>query len=274
MSDAQLFPELDRIRIVLVGTSHPGNIGGVARAMKNMGLSDLALVSPRCAPNERDAVSRASGADDVLSGLHLYNTLPDAIAACSWVVGCSARSRTLPWPMRTPREYGVQLSQELRQGDGEGRIAILFGREDTGLTNEELHHCHAHVHIPTNPDFSSLNLAAAVQLMAYESRLAVLAPETASATLTAAPEEAHWDHPLASQEDTERFFAHMEQALIALDFHDPDNPRQLMPRLRRLFSRTRLDKMEVNILRGILSAVERQSRAASVPARSRENPSK
>lgn len=259
MSNASSRSWLDRIRIVLVSTSHPGNIGGVARAMKNMGLSDLALVSPRCAPNERDAISRASGADDVLGNLTVHGALRDAIADCSWVVGCSARSRTLPWPMLTPREYGMRLPNEITHGGEDGRIAILFGREDTGLTNEELHHCHAHVHIPTNAEFSSLNLAAAVQLMAYETRLAALMPETTPATLTATPEEGHWDHPLASQEETERMMVHMEQVLITLGFHDPENPRLLMPRLRRLFARTRLDKMEVNILRGILSAVERQS---------------
>lgn len=268
MSNASSCSWLDRIRIVLVGTSHPGNIGGVARAMKNMGLSDLALVSPRCAPNERDARSRASGADDVLGNLVVHRALRDAIADCSWVVGCSARSRTLPWPMLTPREYGVRLPSEIIQGGGTGRIAILFGREDTGLTNEELHHCHAHVHIPTDAAFSSLNLAAAVQLMAYETRLAALMPETALTSLTATPEETHWDHPLASQEDTERMLVHMEQALVSLGFHDPENPRLLMPRLRRMFARTRLDKMEVNILRGILSAVERQTSSASKPRKS------
>ncbi len=164
---------LERIRIVLIGTSHPGNIGATARAMHNMALSDLALVAPRCEPITADSVSRASGADHLVHGARVVDTLEEAVADCTLVVGASARSRTLPWPMLSPRELGDRLPQEL--ADPDARIALVFGREDSGLTNAELQRCHAHVHIPTNPDFSSLNLAAAVQVLAYECRQAWLA---------------------------------------------------------------------------------------------------
>lgn len=238
---------LDRIRIVLIGTSHPGNIGGVARAMHNMGLADLALVAPRCEPVTADSVSRASGADHLVHGARVAATLEQAVADCTLVVGASARSRTLPWPMISPRALGARLPEELA-GDG-ARIALVFGREDSGLTNAELQRCHAHVHIPTNPDFSSLNLAAAVQVLAYECRLAWLEDEPAS---TEEPAQA-----LATHEELEHYFAHLERTLVAIGFHDPAMPRQLMARLRRFTLRARPERMELNILRGILSDTEK-----------------
>ncbi|PWV81587.1 tRNA (cytosine(32)/uridine(32)-2'-O)-methyltransferase TrmJ [Halomonas sp. A11-A] len=238
---------LDRIRIVLIGTSHPGNIGGTARAMHNMGLADLALVAPRCEPVTADSVSRASGADHLVNGARVVETLEQAVADCTLVVGASARSRTLPWPMITPRELGGRLPAELA-GDG-ARVALVFGREDSGLTNAELQRCHAHVHIPTNPDFSSLNLAAAVQVLAYECRLAWLAGEEAPSE---EPGQA-----LATHEELEHYFAHLERTLVAIGFHDPATPRQLMARLRRFTLRARPERMELNILRGILSDTEK-----------------
>lgn len=240
---------LDRIRIVLIGTSHPGNIGATARAMHNMGLADLALVAPRCEPITADSVSRASGADHLVHGARVADGLEEAVADCTLVVGASARSRTLPWPMITPRQLGGRLPTELA---GEGaRVALVLGREDSGLTNAELQRCHAHVHIPTNPEFSSLNLAAAVQVLAYECRLAWL--EAAGN-----PQEDDAETPpLASHEELEHYFAHLERTLIAIGFHDPATPRQLMARLRRLTLRARPERMELNILRGILSATER-----------------
>ena len=280
---------LERIRIVLIGTSHPGNIGATARAMHNMGLADLALVAPRSESRSAEAISRASGADKILHHAPVYDDLESAVADCRLVVGASARSRTLPWPMITPRALGERLPAEL--ADAEARVALVFGREDTGLTNAELQRCHAHVHIPTNPDYSSLNLAAAVQVLTYECRLAWLDHQAADSALPAdsAPatqgdaesaEEASdqsakepgqaasaeheavfgiaWDHPPASHADLERYFEHLERTLIALKFHDPDKPRQLMARLRRLYLRARPDQMEINILRGILSATEKQ----------------
>lgn len=239
---------LERIRIVLIGTSHPGNIGGTARAMHNMGLEDLALVAPRCEPITADTVSRASGADALVHNARTVDNLEDAVGDCTLVVGASARSRNLPWPMVTPRELGERLPTEL--ASPQGRVALVFGREDSGLTNTEMQRCHAHVHIPTNPDFSSLNLAAAVQVLAYECRLACQAelPETQEPNA----------EPLASHEELEHYFAHLERTLIDIGFHDPDMPRQLMARLRRFTLRARPERMELNILRGILSATQRQ----------------
>ncbi|EPC01911.1 hypothetical protein L861_19875 [Litchfieldella anticariensis FP35 = DSM 16096] len=251
---------LERIRIVLIGTSHPGNIGGTARAMKNMGLTDLTLVSPRGEARSADAISRASGADELLAGARTVDSLEEAVADCTLVVGASARSRTLPWPMLTPRALGERLPNELT--GPETRMALVFGREDSGLTNAELQRCHAHVHIPSNPDFSSLNLVTAVQVLAYECHLAWLATQQAE---TPSTQEEHqpfgieWDNPPASHADLERFFAHLERVLIAIDFHDPATPRQLMARLRRLYLRARPDQMEMNILRGMLTAMEKHA---------------
>ncbi|WP_136247985.1 RNA methyltransferase [Halomonas borealis] len=239
---------LERIRIVLIGTSHPGNIGGAARAMHNMGLADLALVAPRCEALTADTVSRASGADALVHDARSVETLEEAVADCTLVVGASARSRTLPWPMVTPRALGERLPEEL--SSSENRVALVFGREDSGLTNAELQRCHAHVHIPTNPDFSSLNLAAAVQVLAYECRLAWLEHGEP-------PQEASDAPTLASHEELEHYFTHLERALIAIGFHDPAQPRQLMARLRRFTLRARPERMELNILRGILSSTEK-----------------
>ncbi|CAM3869114.1 RNA methyltransferase [Vreelandella rituensis] len=252
---------LERIRIVLIGTSHPGNIGGVARAMHNMGLADLALVAPRCEVITQDSISRASGADHLLHRSASHPTLEAAVNDCTLVVGASARSRTLPWPMISPRELGQRLPEECRAP--QARIALVFGREDSGLTNAELQRCHAHVHIPTNADFSSLNLAAAVQVLAYECRMTWLdQPENA-------PQQQKADDPaaqtLATHAELEHFFAHLERTLIAIEFHDPAQPRQLMARLRRLYLRARPERMELNILRGILSATEKTAKSAETP---------
>ncbi|CAH1042010.1 tRNA (cytosine(32)/uridine(32)-2'-O)-methyltransferase TrmJ [Halomonas sp. TD01] len=240
---------LERIRIVLIGTSHPGNIGGVARAMHNMGLADLALVAPRCEVIAQDSISRASGADHLLHQAKVHPALEDAVADCTLAVGASARSRTLPWPMISPRELAERLPSECQPDNA--RVALVFGREDSGLTNAELQRCHAHVHIPTNADFSSLNLAAAVQVIAYECRMAWLSQQDTAST---AHED---DDALATHVELERYFEHLERTLIAIEFHDPAQPRQLMARLRRLYLRARPEKMEMNILRGILSATEK-----------------
>lgn len=262
---------LERLRIVLIGTSHPGNIGGAARAMLNMGLADLALVAPRCQVQCQESASRASGADTLVASAQVHESLEDAVADCSLVVGCSARSRNLPWPMITPRAFGATLADEIRLPDA--RVAIVFGREDSGLSNEELQRCHRHVHIPTNPDFSSLNLAAAVQVLAYECRQAWLAEQEAAGKTPRAEDDQpfgiDWDSPLASHADLERLFEHLEKTLINIDFLDPEQPRQLMARLRRLYLRARPDSMEINILRGILSAVDKQARQAQAAADSR-----
>ncbi len=245
---------LSSIRIVLVNTSHPGNIGGVARAMKNMAVSQLVLVEPKEFPSDK-AVARAAGATDVLEQARVVETLDEALVGCQLVVGASARGRHIPWPIVDPRQMAEQVIAVQQAADGElPQIALVFGREDRGLTNDELHRCHRHVHIPSNPDFSSLNLAAAVQVLCYELRMAALAEVKAPATEhwgTA------WDIESATAEELERLFVHMEQTLTEIDFLDPNNPRQLMTRLRRLYLRSHPDRVEVGVLRGILTATQK-----------------
>ncbi len=240
----------DHIRIVLVNTTHPGNIGGVARAMKNMGVSDLCLVEPKSFPHP-DADARASGATDILEKARVVSTLDEALADCGLIFGTSARERHIPWPLVNPRELAA-IATPL---EGKARVAILFGREDRGLTNEELQRCHHHVHIPAVESFSSLNIAAAVQVITYELRMAQVADQQA-----ARPQwGTDWDIELAEQRELELMFEHLERTLVEIEFLDPNNPRQLMPRLRRLLQRAVLDKVEVNVLRGILTAIERRS---------------
>lgn len=236
------------IKIVLVNTAHPGNIGGAARAMKNMGLSELCLVEPREYPAPR-AVWRAAGAREVLTHATVVDSVDKAIADCSLVIGTSARERRIPWPLINPRECGVRVWAEAQKH----KVALLFGREDRGLTNDELQKCHYHVHIPSNPEYSSLNLATAVQVLAYEIRMASLANENGDL-----PDLAEWDQPLVNAEDLENFHNHLAETMAELDFYDPENPKQLLTRMRRLFNRLRMDQMEVSILRGLLSAVQRK----------------
>ena len=235
------------IRIVLVGTTHPGNIGATARAMKNMGLSDLALVRPRYFPDQ-EATARASGAEDLLDGATVVETLAEAIADCVYVAGTSARSRAINWPCLDARDAAARLHEE----SAHGPVAAVFGPEQSGLSNADLDHCDTLLTIPTDPNFSSLNLAMAVQVVSYELRAAWAARQAQSE----APEyEA--DAPLATSAELEHFYRHLEQVLTDIRFLDPDNPRQLMRRLRRLFIRARPDKNELNILRGVLTAVDR-----------------
>jgi len=236
----------DNIRIVLVNTSHPGNIGGTARAMKNMGLSRLYLVEPRAWPHE-EAVWRAASAGDVLDGAVVCASLEEAIADCQFVVGTSARGRRIPWPVQDPRACALRVAESA----ADEQVAILFGREDRGLTNEELQLCNLHLHIPTSQDYSSLNLAMAVQVVCYELRMAAQGAALPEA------EDADWDAPFATRENMERFYTHLEETLTDLEFLDPAAPRQLMARLRRLYSRVRLDEMELNILRGILTETQK-----------------
>lgn len=232
-------------RIVLVNTSHPGNIGAAARAMKNMGLNQLCLVDPLHFPNA-EATARASGADDLLAKAQCYPTLEQAIADSVLVIGASARRRSLPVPMLDPRVCAKMIAD---QASGQ-TVSLLFGRERTGLTNEELDCCHYLVQIPTDPAYPSLNLAAAVQVIAYELRM------TGEESVRGPVQQMEY----ASVREMERFYAHLEQTLIELEFLDPDNPRQLMRRLRRLFGRARPDQNEINILRGILTAANKKSR--------------
>jgi len=233
---------LDRTRIVLVNTTHPGNIGSAARAMKTMGLSELFLVAPAKFPDPK-AIEMAVGAADLLDQAVVVDTLDQAIADCTLVIGASARSRTIPWPVSMPRE----MAEKIRHEPPNSQTAILFGQEQSGLTNEELQRCHLHVQIPANQDYSSLNIAAAVQVIAYELRIASL-------DQTSYPDE--WDYRLATADEMEKFFIHLQEVLIEVDFLKMSAPRKLMTRLRRLFFRTRPDVMEMNILRGMLTAVQ------------------
>ncbi len=237
---------LQKVRVVLVNTTHPGNIGGAARAMKNMGLSSLYLVAPKEYPSDR-AVWRAAGAADVLENAIVVDTLEEAIGDCGLVVGTSARGRRIPWPLFTPREFGEKAINEAQAHE----VAVVFGREDRGLTNDELHKCHYHVHIPSNPDYSALNLATAVQVLCYEVRMALLSLEEGKE-----PHFDDWDVPPARHQDVEMYFEHLEQTMTDLGFYDPENPRQTMTRMRRLYGRIRLDQMELNIMRGMLTAIQ------------------
>ncbi len=233
---------LDNIRIVLVHTSHPGNIGGVARAMKNMGIGKLYLVAPRQYPDEQ-ANWRAVSAGDVLDSAIVTDTLEEAISSCQFVVGTSARGRRIPWPLLDPR----QCAERIAPATDHGEVAVLFGREDRGLTNDELQLCNLHLNIPTSDAYSSLNLAMAVQIVCYELRMLKVFPSLPS------NDAEQWDTPFSDSENMERFYTHLEETLVDLEFLDPAAPRQLMSRMRRLYSRVRLDEMELNILRGILT---------------------
>lgn len=231
------------LRIVLVGTTHPGNIGAAARAMKNMGVSELALVRPRHFPDAQ-ATARASGAEDVLERALVTESLDAAIADCVHVAGASARARTIAWPSVDPRRCAAVLAEK----GAHGPVAMVFGSEKSGLSNEELDLCHSLVTIPTEPDFPSLNLAMAVQVLTWEWRCAV----TGSPAPVMQP-----DVPPATSAEMEHFYSHLESVLLQIGFLDPHNPRHLMRRLRRLYVRAAPDKNEVNILRGILTAIDR-----------------
>ncbi|EIZ9493116.1 tRNA (cytosine(32)/uridine(32)-2'-O)-methyltransferase TrmJ [Cronobacter sakazakii] len=237
---------LQNIRIVLVETSHTGNMGSVARAMKTMGLTNLWLVNPLVKPDSQ-AIALAAGASDVIGNASIVDTLDEALAGCSLVVGTSARSRTLPWPMLDPRECGLKSVSEATHAP----VAIVFGRERVGLTNDELQKCHYHVAIAANPEYSSLNLAMAVQVIAYEVRMAWLASQDAQ---TPAPGEEETPYPLV--DDLERFYGHLEQVLLSTGFIRPNHPGQVMNKLRRLFTRARPESQELNILRGMLASIE------------------
>ncbi|MDF1759912.1 MAG: RNA methyltransferase [Coxiellaceae bacterium] len=232
---------LDHVRIVLVNTSHPGNIGAAARAMKNMGLQHLALVGPAHFPHA-EATARASGADDILANAQIYPDLNAAIADCQLVLATSARSRSLPWPLISPREAAEQVMQYSSQS-----VAIVFGNERVGLSNDELSVAQRHINIPTVEGFSSLNLAAAVQVMAYE--LFVHNKNTDSKS----DEEVR---ELVTAEQMNGFMQHLADVLTTVEFLNPDHPKLLMKRLQRLFHRASLDTTELNILRGVLSAVD------------------
>lgn len=236
---------LERVKVVLVGTTHSGNIGSAARAMKVMGLSQMVLVDPQCQVDAQ-AIALAAGASEIALNAQIFPTLEAAVADCGLVVGTSARSRTLNWPMLEPRECGEKLIAEAQQYS----VAMVFGRESTGLTNDELQRCHYHVCVPANPEYSSLNLAMAVQLLSYEVRMAHLATQHNSAPVA---QQAEYPH----HQELERFYAHLEQVITQSDFISAQQPGQVMNKLRRMFSRARPEAQEINILRGILTSVQK-----------------
>lgn len=231
------------IRIVLVNPSHPGNIGAVARAIKNMGLSRLYLVAPEHFPHQQ-AFDRAVGAADVLHEAVVTSDLGQALAGCHFVYATSARSRRLDWPECDARQCAMQIIHTQQHQE----VALVFGRESSGLTNEELAFGNMHVHIPAAEEFSSLNLAAAVQICAYEIRMAGLGHQPAQGKVA---------RQLAPNEQLTGFYAHLETVLVKLEFLNPKHPKKLMQRLQRLFNRAELDATEINILRGILTAIDK-----------------
>lgn len=240
----------DHIRFVLVRTSHPGNIGAAARAIRTMGLRRLSLVAPHTFPHA-DAVALASGANDVLEEAPISPDLPAAIADCQLVLGATARRRDVPMEEIDAREAAARVLAAAREGR---EVALVFGNERTGLENDEIKRCHAAVLIPSDPEFASLNLAQAVQVLAYEVRMAMLAG--------ASPLPEQKSDPPASSAELEAFFEHLERTLEAIDFHKGRSPRTIMLRLRRLYLRAQPDERELRVLHGILSDSERIARRA------------
>ncbi len=234
--------KFENIRVVLVATSHPGNIGSTARAMKTMGLHRLYLVSPKIFPDPR-AHEMAAGADDILEQAIVTDSLKNALEGCQTAFATTARSREMTLPGLTPAASAAMIAETPDLTE----IAIVFGREHAGLTNDELFHCHYHVNIPSNLDFSSLNLAQAVQIMAYEIRMKLLSP-VIEVQMNA--------NKLATSEEVELFYTHLRSVLMEIGFLKPSNPRKLLQRLRRLFNRAKLEQLEVNILRGVLTHIQ------------------
>lgn len=250
IEDYRSHPNLAKIKIVLIETSHPGNIGAVARAMKNMGLSQLVLVNPKEFPSQV-ASARASGAADVLDAAIKFDTLEAAVSDCQIVIGASARMRKVSWPQLDVRQTASLAMETLNTSQEAASVAILFGREDSGLSNAEMDKCHYLAHIPTNPTYSSLNIAAAVQVFSYELLM--------STEIKSVHRAEGYRHQLASGERLEGLYEHLYQALQDIEFLDPAKNARFMRRMRRLFNRSQLDIKEVDILRGVLTAAQRQS---------------
>ncbi|PKO86627.1 MAG: tRNA (cytosine(32)/uridine(32)-2'-O)-methyltransferase TrmJ [Betaproteobacteria bacterium HGW-Betaproteobacteria-12] len=241
---------LSRIRVVLCRPSHPGNIGAAARAMKTMGIGELYLVEPKRFPDP-EADVRATGAVDVLQRASVVGSLDEALNGCVFAVAMSARQRDLGPAVGQPRETVARLLVEA----GEGQVALVFGNETVGLSNEDVLRCQAAVSIPTDPAFSSLNLGSAVQLLCYECRMTAFAGRPPVAGQGVTP----FASPAATADETEGFFRHLETVMTATGFFNPEQPGRLLPKLRRLFGRARLERDEINILRGILSATQSQT---------------
>lgn len=257
LEDYRSHSKLQKIKIVLIETSHPGNIGAVARAMKNMGLSQLVLVSPKDFPSQ-EASARASSAADILNDAVVVGSLKEALQDCQVVIGSSARLRRVSWPQLDARETANLIMQTTQ--DDKAEVAIVFGREDSGLSNTEMDLCHYLAHIPSNPSYSSLNIAAAVQVFAYECLMATDIVQTKNSGKILKG----YKNPLASSEQLEGFYEHLFQMLQDIEFLDIAKNAQFMRRMRRLFNRTQLDIKEIDILRGILTAAQRQSKKPEV----------
>lgn len=241
---------LENIRIVLVNTSHPGNIGATARAMKNMGLKKLILVEPKDFPSF-EAYSRAAGADDLLGEAEVVDSLSDALKNCVWVAGTSARLRTVKWQIHEPRACATEAIEHAAEGD----VAIVFGRERTGLSNEELEQCNTLVHIPTNPEYTSLNVASAVQVLSYECRMAALEAGVIDQPEMAARKKHKEDVP-ASADMLDGMYGHLHETLQDINFFYNSSPEMVMRRLKSLFNRANTTRREVALLRGIFSAAQ------------------
>lgn len=248
--------QLAQVRIVMVNTTLPANIGSALRAMKTMGLIKLVLVAPKTYPHP-DIQALAAGAQDLFEHLEIVDTLEDAIKDCHLVFGTSARSRTIPWPLLDVRPAAKEAIKATAQGQ---QIAIVFGREDRGLTNEELALANYHLTIPVNPDYGVLNVAQAIQVVCYELRMSALEQDKVDQNVDEMPlvqgQSMQWDEPLVTQQQMEEFYPHLEKMLTEIEFLDPENPRLLPLRLRRLFGRIQLDRMEYHLLRGIFSRVQ------------------
>ena len=241
---------LAQIKIVLCQSSHPGNIGAAARAMKTMGLKHLVLVTPKDFPSD-EATARSSGATDILETAEVVESLEVGVKDCRLVIGTSSRNRALPWPMVEPREIKAILQKEATALP----MAIVFGRESTGLLNEELQLCHYHVNIPANPEYMSLNLAAAVQVICYECRL--LALELGNSLQSASIDEEVGSERKATVKETEGLYKHFEAVMTETGFFDPEEPKLLPARLHRLFAKAQLTEAEVNIMRGFLASMNK-----------------
>ena len=256
--NAAVSAHLSHVRIVMVNTTLPANIGSALRAMKTMGLSKLVLVAPKTYPHP-DIDALAAGATDLIEQIEIVETLADAIKDCHLVFGTSARSRTIPWPLLDARPAAEKSISAVVNDQQD--VAVVFGREDRGLTNEELAMANYHVTIPVNTDYGVLNVAQAIQVICYEMRMATLAAvksgEDEAATMPVTDTESmQWDEPLVTHEQMEQFYPHIEKMLAEIEFLDPKNPRLLPLRLRRLFGRIQLDRMEYHLLRGIFSRVQ------------------
>ena len=236
------------ISFILVGTTHPGNIGAAARAMKNMGIHQMGLVSPKEFPHEK-AFFRAKAATDVLEKAVIYKSLKEAISETKLVIGTSARNRKVPWPIVSPSEAAEEIVSFSKTS--EAKTAVVFGREDRGLTNEELGLCNLHVHIPSSDEYPSLNLSQAIQIIAYEIRLKALSNEGKL-------KKQEWDVPLAKNVEIEKLIEHFEELMQDVEFYKADNPRQLLTRVRRFFKRSKLDHIEANIFRGVFAAIQKK----------------